>query len=205
VSEKIGQLKMLSPDGKMRETDCATTETMFRIIQIIPSPKAEPFKRWLARVGFERIEEIENPELAITIKQTLIDKINGSLWWHVAPFDSEAYKKRGKFLASTFNQAAFYGRPNDKPERVNISNPLWAVSELDILKALFFDSYDELYKSVTNTEDAGWYQKRIELDAKMYQSAKKMGYDAIVLLTSSAIKDLKNNRKPRSIELNLCF
>ncbi len=64
VSEKIGQLKMASPDGKMRETDCATTETMFRIIQAIPSPKAEPFKRWLARVGFERVEEIENPELA---------------------------------------------------------------------------------------------------------------------------------------------
>ena len=65
VSEKIGQLKMAAPDGKMRETDCATTETMFRIIQAIPSPKAEPFKRWLARVGFERVEEIENPELAI--------------------------------------------------------------------------------------------------------------------------------------------
>jgi hypothetical protein len=64
VSEKIGQLKMPSPDGKMRETDCANTETMFRIIQAIPSPKAEPFKRWLARVGFERVEEIENPELA---------------------------------------------------------------------------------------------------------------------------------------------
>lgn len=64
LSEKIGQLKILAPDGKMRETDCATTETMFRIIQAIPSPKAEPFKRWLARVGFERVEEIENPELA---------------------------------------------------------------------------------------------------------------------------------------------
>lgn len=64
MSEKIGQLKMLSPDGKKRETDCATTETMFRIIQAIPSSKAEPFKRWLARVGFERVEEIENPELA---------------------------------------------------------------------------------------------------------------------------------------------
>lgn len=64
VSEKIGQLKMPAPDGKLRETDCATTETMFRIIQAVPSPKAEPFKRWLARVGFERVEEIENPELA---------------------------------------------------------------------------------------------------------------------------------------------
>jgi hypothetical protein len=64
VSEKIGQLKMVAPDGKQRLTDCANTETLFRIIQSIPSPKAEPFKRWLARVGYERLEEIENPELA---------------------------------------------------------------------------------------------------------------------------------------------
>jgi prophage antirepressor-like protein len=62
--EKIVRLKMLAPDGKQRLTDCANTETMFRIIQSIPSPKAEPFKRWLARVGHERIREIENPELA---------------------------------------------------------------------------------------------------------------------------------------------
>ncbi len=64
VSEKIGQLKMKAPDGKMRGTDCANTETLFRIIQSIPSPKAEPFKRWLAKVGYERIQEIEDPELA---------------------------------------------------------------------------------------------------------------------------------------------
>jgi hypothetical protein len=64
VSEKIGQLKMIAPDGKMRLTDCANTETIFRIIQSIPSPKAEPFKRWLAKVGYERVQEIEDPELA---------------------------------------------------------------------------------------------------------------------------------------------
>jgi len=64
VSEKIGQLKMDAPDGKMRKTDCANTETMFRIIQSIPSPKAEPLKRWLAKVGYERVQEIEDPELA---------------------------------------------------------------------------------------------------------------------------------------------
>ena len=64
VSEKIGQLKMEAPDGKKRQTDCANTETLFRIIQSIPSPKAEPFKRWLARVGYERVQEIEDPELA---------------------------------------------------------------------------------------------------------------------------------------------
>lgn len=58
------QFKMSAPDGKMRETDCANTEGIFRIIQSIPSPKAEPFKRWLAKVGYERIQEIEDPELA---------------------------------------------------------------------------------------------------------------------------------------------
>jgi len=62
--EKIVQLKLLASDGKMRETDTANTETVFRIIQSIPSPKAEPFKRWLAQVGYERIQEIEDPELA---------------------------------------------------------------------------------------------------------------------------------------------
>jgi len=62
--EKIVQLKLQSSDGKFYETDCANTETMFRIIQSIPSPKAEPFKRWLARVGYERVKEIEDPELA---------------------------------------------------------------------------------------------------------------------------------------------
>ena len=58
------QLKMPAPDGKMRETDCANTEAMLRIVQSIPSRKAEPFKRWLAKVGYQRVQEIENPELA---------------------------------------------------------------------------------------------------------------------------------------------
>ncbi|MEK6845201.1 MAG: BRO family protein [Nanoarchaeota archaeon] len=58
------QLKLIAEDGKLRETDCANTESMFRIIQSVPSPKVEPFKRWLAQVGYERIQEIENPELA---------------------------------------------------------------------------------------------------------------------------------------------
>lgn len=58
------QLKLPSADGKYYVTDCANTKNMFRIVQSIPSPKAEPFKLWLAQVGYERIEEIQNPELA---------------------------------------------------------------------------------------------------------------------------------------------
>ena len=71
VSEKIGQLKLKASDGKIRETDCVDTETLFRLVQSIPSPKAEPFKRWLARVGYERVQEIENPELATKRTRTL--------------------------------------------------------------------------------------------------------------------------------------
>lgn len=64
LSTNCRQLKLTSTDGKKYLTDCADTETMLRIVQSIPSPKAEPFKRWLARVGYERVQEIEDPELA---------------------------------------------------------------------------------------------------------------------------------------------
>lgn len=63
--ENIVQLKMPSEDGKMRGTDAVNTETLFRIIQSIPSKKAEPFKKWLAKVGYERIQEFQDPEIAI--------------------------------------------------------------------------------------------------------------------------------------------
>ncbi len=65
LSAKIGQLKMQSEDGKFYKTDVADTEQLLRLIQSIPSPKAEPFKQWLAKVGYERIEETQDPELII--------------------------------------------------------------------------------------------------------------------------------------------
>jgi hypothetical protein len=65
LSEKIGRLKMIADDGKMRETDVADTDEIFRLIQSIPSPNAEPFKLWLAKVGRERIDEINDPEIGI--------------------------------------------------------------------------------------------------------------------------------------------
>jgi len=74
VSENIGQLKMQAADGKFYLTDCANTETLFRIIQSIPSPKVEPLKRWLARVGKERIDEIENPEIAMDRMKEIYEK-----------------------------------------------------------------------------------------------------------------------------------
>lgn len=65
LSEKIGQLKMQSADGKFYKTDVADTEQLFRLIQSIPSPKAEPFKLWLAKVASERLDEMQDPELSI--------------------------------------------------------------------------------------------------------------------------------------------
>lgn len=74
-------LKMLAADGKMRMTDVADTEQLLRLIQSIPSPKAEPFKQWLAQVGAERIAEIENPELAQTrIRETYKAKGYSDEW-----------------------------------------------------------------------------------------------------------------------------
>lgn len=65
LSDFIGQLKLEAPDGKMRLTDVADTEQLFRLIQSIPSPRAEPFKVWLAQVAAERLDEMQDPELSI--------------------------------------------------------------------------------------------------------------------------------------------
>src|SRR3989344_2073429 len=88
--DKIVQLKLKSGDGKEYETDCADTEGIFRIIQSIPSKKVEPFKRWLAKVGYERIQEIENPEVG---KPMMYDR-KGTREVYVKPFRlSYAYIK----------------------------------------------------------------------------------------------------------------
>jgi hypothetical protein len=81
VSTICRRLKLIASDGKMRLTDCASTEGILRIIQSIPSPKAEPFKKWLAKVGYERIEEIEDPELAFDrAMQTYLKKGYSKEW-----------------------------------------------------------------------------------------------------------------------------
>jgi len=81
VYDKIVQLKLSAPDGKQRHTDCFSTENLLRLIQSIPSPKAEPFKLWLAKVGYERIEETEDPELAFDrAMQTYLKKGYSKEW-----------------------------------------------------------------------------------------------------------------------------
>ena len=81
LSTMCRQLKVKSSDGKKYETDCSNTEGLFRIIQSIPSPKAEPFKLWLAKIGYERIQEIENPELAQDRMKALYEQKGYSKSW----------------------------------------------------------------------------------------------------------------------------
>lgn len=81
TSQKLGQLKMQAEDGKMRDTDVADTETLLRIIQSIPSPKAEPFKQWLAKVGYERMKEIADPSQSIDRARENWQKLGHSEKW----------------------------------------------------------------------------------------------------------------------------
>jgi DNA-damage-inducible protein D len=81
VSDKIGQLKMLAEDGKNRLTDTADTETLLRLIQSIPSPKAEPFKQWLAKVGYERMQELADPGQSLDRARENWQKLGRSEKW----------------------------------------------------------------------------------------------------------------------------
>ena len=124
-------LKMIAADGKMRLTDVADTEQLLRIIQSIPSPKAEPFKLWLARVGYERLEEIENPELAAQRMRELYKAKGYSDEWiekrvrGIAIRDelTNEWKKRGvkehleyAILTAEISQATFGMTPSEYKE-----------------------------------------------------------------------------------------
>ncbi len=81
LSQNMGQLKMQSEDGKMYVTDVADTEQLFRLIQSIPSPKAEQFKQWLAKTGYERIEESQDPEKSIDRAMENYMNLSYSIEW----------------------------------------------------------------------------------------------------------------------------
>jgi len=122
------QLKLPSADGKYYETDCSNTESLFRIIQSIPSKKAEPFKRWLAKVGYERVQEIENPELAQERMKQLYEQKGYSKSWidkrlrgiAVRQDLTDEWKKRGvesqqdfSILTAEISKASFGMTPTE--------------------------------------------------------------------------------------------
>ncbi|QTN31549.1 Bro-N domain-containing protein [Akkermansiaceae bacterium] len=131
-------LKMTAADGKQRMTDVADTEQLLRLIQSIPSPKAEPFKRWLAKVGYERLEEIENPELAAKRTREIYELKGYSEEWiekrlrGIAVRDelTDEWKKRGvkqgkefAILTAEISKATFGMTPSEYKEFKALSNP----------------------------------------------------------------------------------
>jgi hypothetical protein len=126
--------------------------------------------------------------------QKTVAHVNRKAWWHVPPRDLRGYKKRGKFLASTFKEAEFWGRPLDEPQRVLIARPLLG-DEQTIEKKLFGRRL--------STSDITM-EERWRLDAKVKQTALAHGYDSVVLMTPKAFAELKRKGKiPRSLELNV--
>ncbi len=131
-------LKMTAADGKQRMTDVADTEQLLRLVQSVPSPKAEPFKRWLAKVGYERLEEIENPELAAKRTREIYQQKGYSEEWiekrlrGIAVRDelTDEWQKRGvkegrefAILTSEISKATFGMTPSEYKEFKALSNP----------------------------------------------------------------------------------
>src|SRR4030066_2087073 len=129
-------LKLAASDGKKYTTDCANTEGVFRIIQSIPSPKAEPFKRWLARVGKERIDEIENSELGMRRTKALYEKKGYPKDWidkrlrgiAIRQNLTDEWKERGieekrdfAILTAEISKATFGMTPSEYKEFKNLS------------------------------------------------------------------------------------
>jgi len=136
--EIIVQLKLESRDGKKYSTDCSDTEGILRIIQSIPSPKAEPFKRWLAKVGSERIEEINNPELAMDrMKQTYEKKGYSKSW----------IEQRERGITSRHNLTDEW---ENRGAKVEID---YAILTNEIYKSGFGISAKE-YKNIKNLHDS---------------------------------------------------
>jgi DNA-damage-inducible protein D len=131
-------VEMIAADGKKRKIKAANTESLFRIIQSIPSPKAEPFKRWLAKVGYERLEEIENPELAAKRMRAIYEQKGYSEDWiekrlrGIAVRDelTDQWSKRGvkegkefAILTAEISKATFGMTPAQYKEFKALSNP----------------------------------------------------------------------------------
>ncbi len=173
------ELKLQAPDGKMRNTDCANTETMFRLIQSIPSPKAEPFKRWLAKVGYERIQEIENPELATKRTRALYKAKGYSDDWiekrmrgiAIREELTDEWKKRGAkeqkeyaILTAEISKATFGMTPADYKKLKNLKRENLR-DHMNDLELIFSMLGERATTEITQTKDTKGV-KNLKKDAK---------------------------------------
>ena len=173
LSAKIGQLKLVSADGKSYQTDCVNTKNAFRIIQSIPSKKAEPFKQWLAEVGYQRVQEIENPELAQKRMRELYKAKGYSDDWiekrvrGIAIRDelTDEWKKRGvleereyAILTAEISKATFGMTPSEYKKfkglkRENLRD------HMNDLELIFSMLGERVSTEITRKEDAQGYEE----------------------------------------------
>ena len=146
--EKIVRLKMKATDGKMRKTDCANTEQLLRIIQSIPSKKAEPFKQWLAKVGAERLDEIANPELAIErAVQTYRQKGYSEKWIEERLHCIDIRKQ----LTAEWNRAGITA-PQDYATLTNVLTKAWSGKSIQEYKQFKGLKKENLRDNMTDIE-----------------------------------------------------
>ncbi len=161
-------LRMMASDGRMRLIDAMNTEDLFRLIQSIPSPKAEPFKRWLAKVGYERIQEIENPELAQKrIRATYLAKGYEPDWiekriqgmetrsmltqeWHDRGVDGE---RNYAILTSEISKAAFGITPSEYKKLKGIKHQNLR-DHMSRLELIFTELGEAATTEIAKTDDA---------------------------------------------------
>lgn len=136
--------------------------------------------------------------------KSLSEQINRKSWWHSPPVDKSAYKKRGIFLASSFKECEFYGRPLSIAIKVQVANPL-INTEKNIVEILFGISSKQMkvYKSLVSDTAKNSLDIRFRLDADIFKTAKKKGFDSIVMVTENGLEKIKEGKLPRSIELNI--
>ena len=142
------RLKMNAADGKMRKTDCATTEQLLRIIQAIPSPKAEPFKQWLAQVGAERLDEIADPEKAVNRAVSYYQRKGYSEAWITQRMRSIEIRKE---MTDEWKRAGV-STPPEYAALTNVLTHTWSGKSVQEYKALKGLKKENLRDNMTNTE-----------------------------------------------------
>ncbi len=179
LSPNWGQLKMISNDGKKYNTDCANTEGLFRIIQSIPSPKAEPFKRWLAKVGYERIQEIENPELAMDRMKKIYEKKSYPQDW---------IEKRSRGIAVRHSLT-------DEWKNRGINNSLgYAILTNEIMESAFGLKVED-YKKVKGLERENLRDHMNDIELILTMLAEATTTEIIKARDSKGFKPLKDGAR----------
>lgn len=189
VYDKIVQLKLTAEDGKLRTTDCANTETMFRIIQSIPSPKAEPFKQWLAKVGYERIQEINDPELAQQRMMEIYRQKGYSEDWIKQRIQSISIRKkltdewsmRGAvekdyaFFTAIMSEATFGLKPNEHKELKGLKkeNLRDHMSDIELTLTMLGEATARELHKVNNTQGKNNLKKDVFKAGKIAGNTRK--------------------------------